>query len=56
MKNNQSRGGKFLATWQGEAPKGKESTPLYYQRGQREEDRRLRYSVDPIDGARTWSF
>jgi len=55
MKSNQSRGGKFLATWSGEAPKGRESAPLCYQRGQREEDRRLRYSIGS-DGARVWSF
>lgn len=48
-------GGKFLHHWQGEAPKGRDSSPLCYQRGQREEDRRLRYAFDS-DGARTWSF
>ena len=55
MKKNQSRGGKFLHHWQGEAPKGRDSSPLYFQRGQREEDRRLRYAFDS-DGVRTWSF
>lgn len=55
MKNQHARGGKFLATWNGEAPKGRESSPLCYQKGQREEDRRLRYSFDS-EGARIWSF
>lgn len=56
MAKNQSCGGKFISSWQGEAPKGRESTPLHFQKGQREQDRRLNYTMDPKDGARIWSF
>ena len=51
----QSRGGKYLNQWQGEGPRGRDSSPLYFQKGQVLQDRRLVYTLDP-DGARVWSF
>lgn len=56
MAKNQSRGGRFISRWQGEAPKGRVSTPLHFQKGQREQDRFLSYTIDAKDGARIWSF
>jgi len=55
MKTNHARGGRFVANWRGEAPKGRDSSPLYRQKGQQDEDRRLRFTVDR-DGSRIWSF
>ena len=41
-----SIGGKFLAKWQGNGPTGKGSSPLWFQKGQRQQDRRLDFSTD----------
>lgn len=51
----QRRGGKFLNQWQGEGPQGRSSSPLCFQKGQREQDRRNVYTID-VDGCRVWSF
>lgn len=55
MKTNRTYGGKFLAHWKGEGPQGRESSPLYYQRGQRAEEKRVGFKLD-ADGCRIWSF
>lgn len=52
---NQSCGGKYLSQWQGEGPRGRDSSPLYFQKGQALQDRRFVYAFAP-DGTRVWSF
>ncbi len=40
-----SCGGKFLAKWQGEGPLGRGCSPLWYQKGHRDEDMIDRYTI-----------
>jgi len=55
MKKSRTQGGKFLAHWKGEGPVGRESSPLFYQKGQGEEEKRIGSKLD-VDGCRIWSF
>lgn len=49
-----NRGGKFLATWNGNGPQMKYySSPLRNQKGQIEQDRIYSSFIDPKDGVRT---
>lgn len=50
-----SIGGRFLAKWQGNGPTGKGSSPLCFQKGQRQPDRIHNFSIDS-QGCRIWSF
>ncbi len=50
-----NQGGRFLHHDQGSAPKGRNMSPLRYQKGQREEERIFNYTL-ALDGARVWSF
>jgi len=51
----QRQGGRYIHHDNGQGPQGRDSSPLRYQKGQAEQDRRLDFSID-LDGARVWCF
>ena len=54
-----TKGAKFIRKWQGEAPSGRDSPPLGYQKGQPDEARinKFERTYDPSQGwIKKWRF